>query len=171
MRLVKLCAPVLSLMVVLGACSQSNNSFNQTAQNLVDDQLIRQYLIDNQISAIRDTVLSSTPGDTTYLYYRIDSLGSGNNIQLTDTLTVQYTGKLLNGTVFYQTTDTTNAAFVLNTTIPAWELALQKVTPGSIIDIYTPSVLAYGYYGDPPGIPSNAVLIFNVKILKDSPAQ
>lgn len=153
---------VIWLTIFLGisatSCLKNSNNFNQTLQNQIDDQKIQTYLSQHSITAIKD----SSSG----LYYRIDSLGSGDSVKLMDTVTVKFIGSFLDGTVFDQTPDTAATAFVLDdSVIQAFQIGLPKIRVGGGIELFCPSVLGYGYYGYPPVVPSNTDLIFKVQLL------
>jgi FKBP-type peptidyl-prolyl cis-trans isomerase FklB len=106
------------------------------------------------------------------LQYKIVSEGSGPSPSPTDEVSVKYTGKLIDGTVF-DSTDKRNgepARFRVNGVIPGWTEALQKMKKGAVWELYIPSNLAYGTAGT-PGIPGNSTLIFNVELMDIHPSQ
>jgi FKBP-type peptidyl-prolyl cis-trans isomerase len=99
------------------------------------------------------------------LRYEIMKPGTGEAPKPTDTIKVNYTGTLLDGTVF-DSSDRQGkpAEYPLNKMIPGWIEGLQKITKGGKIKLYVPSQLAYGDEGR-PGIPPGAALIFDVELL------
>ena len=105
----------------------------------------------------------------TGLQYKVLSAGNGSTPVKTDTVTVEYTGRLLNGKVF-DTTDTRGepVSFKLTEVIPGWTEALQLMKEGSTWEVYIPSELAYGSRGVGVGGPigPNETLIFKIKLLK-----
>ncbi|MBX5439339.1 MAG: FKBP-type peptidyl-prolyl cis-trans isomerase [Thermoflavifilum sp.] len=153
----------LVALMTTSCLKNSDNNFNQALQNRLDDQALQQYLAFHGILAYRDTIML-LGGDTTYLYYVIDSVGDGDSVHLQDTITVHFWGKFLNDSTFAKA-DTTSLTTILQNTIPAWQIAVQKITAGGGIRIYAPSVLCYGYYGLPPIIPSNTPLIYKIQLL------
>jgi FKBP-type peptidyl-prolyl cis-trans isomerase len=81
-------------------------------------------------------------------------------------VTVHYTGKLIDGTVFDSSRERGEPAqFPVNRVIPGWTEALKMMKPGAVWVLYLPPSLAYG---DKPmrTIPANSVLIFDVELLK-----
>ena len=100
-----------------------------------------------------------------------ESTGSGDSAQLGDTLTVNYTGKLQDGTVFDTSVGKRPIQFVLGAgqVIPGWDQGLQGMKVGGKRLLVIPSDLAYGADGYGP-IPPNATLIFEVDLLAISHA-
>lgn len=100
------------------------------------------------------------------LQYRVITEGSGVKPSATDTVTVHYSGKLLDGTEFdssYARQEPVN--FPVNGVIAGWTEALQLMPQGSKWELFIPSDLAYGPGGNGP-IPPNAVLTFEVELLE-----
>ena len=83
----------------------------------------------------------------------------------TDKVTVQYRGKLLDGSEFDSTyTRGTPATFKVNGVIQGWQEALILMKPGAKWQLFVPPELAYGA-GPKPGIPGNSLLIFDVDLV------
>lgn len=129
-----------------------------------DDATIQKYLTDNRIT----TAQKQTSG----LYY-IPVITNPNGLRATvgRTVSVLYTGTLLDGTVFDASSKYGNTpiSFPLGAgrVIKGWDegIALMKLSEKSILLI--PSRYAYG--GNPPPsstIPANAVLRFEVELTK-----
>jgi FKBP-type peptidyl-prolyl cis-trans isomerase FklB len=82
-----------------------------------------------------------------------------------DQVTVQYRGKLLDGSEF----DSTYArgapvSFAVNGVIPGWQEALVLMKPGAKWQLFVPPDLAYGATPK-PGIPGGSLLIFDVELV------
>jgi len=91
--------------------------------------------------------------------------GSGPAPRASDTIRVNYEGKLADGTVFDSSIERGEpATFPLDEVIPCWTEALQHVKVGGRAEIVCPPDLAYGTDGR-PGIPPNAALVFDVHLL------
>lgn len=100
------------------------------------------------------------------LQYKIITPGTGPKPTKTDTVTVEYTGHLINGEVFDSTDKTGKpATFQVTQVIPGWTEALQLMPVGSTWELYIPSNLAYGSRNVGGMIGPNETLIFTVHLI------
>lgn len=100
------------------------------------------------------------------LQYKILETGTGEKPGKSDTVTVEYTGRLIDGTVFDSTEKTGKpATFQVSQVIPGWTEALQLMPAGSTWEIYVPSGLAYGPRSVGGPIGPNEMLIFKIHLL------
>lgn len=99
------------------------------------------------------------------------AVGSGRMAQAGDTVTVNYTGKLQDGTVFDTSLGKTPYSFVLGTgtVIAGWDQGLMGAQAGTKRILIVPPALAYGPNNYGP-IPGNSTLLFEVDVLKVEPA-
>ena len=100
------------------------------------------------------------------LRYVILQRGSGGSPSLGTTVTVHYTGSLLDGTLFdssYQRG--APARFRIGQVIPGWNEALLAMKKGEKRLLIIPPELAYGERGYPGVIPPNSFLVFEVELL------
>jgi FKBP-type peptidyl-prolyl cis-trans isomerase len=100
------------------------------------------------------------------LQYEVLSLGTGAMPVASDTVTVNYEGRLMDGTVFdssYARGEPTT--FRLDEVIPGWTEGVQLMPTGSKYRFYMPSELAYGARGAGGVIGPNEVLIFDVELI------
>jgi FKBP-type peptidyl-prolyl cis-trans isomerase len=101
------------------------------------------------------------------LCYKIIQTGGGDYPKPTQLVSVNYTGKLLNGTVFDSSAKHGGPAeFVLGQVIPGWAEGVQKINKGGKIRLFIPPELAYG--DTPPrgsGIMPDSALIFDIELL------
>ena len=101
------------------------------------------------------------------LQYIVDKEGTGAQPTATDEVTVHYTGKLLDGTVFDSSVNRGEpATFPLNRVIPGWTEGVQLMKEGAKYTFFIPSDLAYGPQGVPNAIPPHSTLIFDVELIK-----
>jgi FKBP-type peptidyl-prolyl cis-trans isomerase FkpA len=93
--------------------------------------------------------------------------GTGASPGVTDQVSVLYTGKLVDGTVFDSSAKHGNnpVTFPLNGVIPCWTEGVQKMKVGGKSKLVCPSDLAYGDDGRPPTIKPGATLVFEVELL------
>lgn len=95
--------------------------------------------------------------------------GTGDGAKAGDSVTVNYTGTLTNGTKFDSSLDTGRLPFKFtlgqNTVIQGWELGLLGMKAGEERKLTIPPELAYGAAGRPPVIPQNATLVFDITML------
>lgn len=100
------------------------------------------------------------------LQYEVIEEGNGTTPKATDRVTVHYTGRLIDGTVFDSSEERGEpATFGVNQVIPGWVEALQMMKEGAKWRLFIPSNLAYGSQGV-PGIGPDQTLIFDVTLLK-----
>jgi FKBP-type peptidyl-prolyl cis-trans isomerase FklB len=100
------------------------------------------------------------------LQYKVIKAGTGKKPKLTDTVTTQYRGTLINGTEFDSSyRHKRPATFQVNRVIPGWSEALQLMGVGSKWQLFIPPNLAYGEQGRGREIGPNATLIFEVELL------
>lgn len=100
------------------------------------------------------------------LQYKIITNASGPKPTKNDTVTVEYTGRLINGDVFDSTEKAGKpATFQLMQVIPGWTEALQLMPVGSTWELYVPSNLAYGVRNVGGLIGPNETLIFSVHLI------
>lgn len=100
------------------------------------------------------------------LQYTVNQEGKGEHPTATSTVTVHYTGKLIDGTVFDSSVERGEPiSFPLNQVIKGWTEGLQLMTPGSKYTFFIPSELGYGEQGAGGMIPGGATLIFDVELI------
>ena len=101
------------------------------------------------------------------LKYLVQTEGTGATPTRTSNVTVHYTGKLTNGTIFDSSVQRGQpASFVLSQVIPGWTEGLQLMKEGSKYTFYIPYALGYGEGGYPGVIPPKSDLIFEVELIK-----
>ncbi|MFV0548613.1 MAG: FKBP-type peptidyl-prolyl cis-trans isomerase [Limnobaculum xujianqingii] len=105
----------------------------------------------------------------TGLLYLVDKKGSGAAITDKDIVIVELQGMRVNGAVFEKTASpiTLKVADV----IPALRSGIKLAGRGGEIKLVVPPEQGYGAKGALPGIPPNATLIFNIKVLQVNPAK
>lgn len=101
------------------------------------------------------------------LQYKVVSSGPGKvSPKITDTVTVHYTGTLLDGTEFDSSVKRGQpATFPVGGVIKGWTEALQLMHQGDKFKLFIPPELAYGEHGAGSQIAPNSVLTFDVELL------
>lgn len=100
------------------------------------------------------------------LQYQVVKAGQGAKPGKNDSVTVEYTGKLINGEVFDSTEKSGKpVTFKVTQVIPGWTEALQLMSPGAEWNVYIPASLAYGEKGVGGPIGPNETLIFNIHLI------
>jgi FKBP-type peptidyl-prolyl cis-trans isomerase len=84
----------------------------------------------------------------------------------TDTVTVHYTGKLIDGTVFDSSEERGGpATFAVEKVIAGWAEAIQLMQVGEKFQLFIPQELGYRKRGVGSDIPPYATLVFDVELL------
>lgn len=123
-------------------------------------ELGKTFLADN---AKKDGVVVTASG----LQYKVIKEGNGVKPTAYDQVTVHYTGRLIDGTVFDSSVERgMPATFGVTQVIPGWVEALQMMREGDEWQLYIPSELAYGPNGAGGVIGPDATLIFDVQLIK-----
>jgi peptidylprolyl isomerase/FKBP-type peptidyl-prolyl cis-trans isomerase FklB len=106
------------------------------------------------------------------LQYEVVKKGEGKNAVPTDTVKVEYIGKLIDGTEFDSTAKHGEPAeFQVDQVIKGWSEALQLMNVGSKLHLVIPTELAYGENGAAPMIEPNSVLVFDVEMVSIAQAK
>lgn len=100
------------------------------------------------------------------LKYKIVQQGDGAKPGKDDTVTVEYTGTLVDGQVFDSTDKAGKpATFKVSQVIPGWTEALQLMPAGSTWEVFVPANLAYGSRSVGGPIGPNETLVFKIHLI------
>lgn len=128
------------------------------AQKALDEQT--KFLAENA----KDTTVKKTPKG---VQYKVIKAGAGISPKVSDKVQVHYIGALLDGTEFDNSVKRGEPLeFPVSAVIEGWQDLLQVMKEGDKVKAWIPSALAYGEAGVPPMIPANAMLVFEVELLK-----
>lgn len=109
----------------------------------------------------KDSIITTLSG----LQYKILKQGKGPKPNKSDKIKVNYTGKLIDGTIFdTNARQGTPIELKVNQVIPGWQEALQLMPVGSKYEIYVPYNLAYGDR-DLDIVKPYSALIFDIELL------
>lgn len=104
------------------------------------------------------------------LQYSILQQGTGKSPTAKSKVSVNYEGRLLDGTVFDSSIARNEAVeFQVSQVIAGWTEGLQLMNEGAKYRFYIPAKLAYGEIGAGDSIGPNSTLIFDVELLKVLP--
>lgn len=96
---------------------------------------------------------------------KLSKAGKGKTPKADGSVTVHYTGTLIDGTPFDSSRERGQAFTTrLTDVVPCWTKALQQMKPGSRAKVVCPADTAYGNRPVGP-IPANSVLVFDVEVL------
>ncbi len=132
-------------------------------QKATDDKLLAEYFAKYNI----------TPSKTrSGLYYVIGQKGEGNTAMRGQTVSVNYTGKTLDGKVFdsnldpeFRHVEPLVFEVGMGRVIKGWDEGLMLLNAGSKATLYIPSGLAYGERAMADKIAPNSILVFDVQLL------
>lgn len=143
---------VLLVAVFIAAFSScSKDSFDPAKQAAKDDAAIQAYIAANNLSATKDP---------SGVYYQVITPGTGAYPTVSSLITANYTGKLLNGSVFDAGSINSTA---LNTLVRGWQYGIPHINTGGRILLLIPSALGYGNTAN-GSIPSNSILLFTIDL-------
>jgi peptidylprolyl isomerase len=104
--------------------------------------------------------------DSTGLYVRDDTVGTGAVAERGRTVEVHYTGWLPDGSQFDSSEDGAPYTFALGEgqVIDGWDLGIAGMKAGGARTLVIPAPLGYGSRGAGRDIPPDAVLVFRVRL-------
>ncbi len=115
-------------------------------------------------NAAKDGVKTTASG----LQYVIKSEGTGKKPKPEDVVSVEYEGRLIDGTVFDSSKQNGGQPITipLNQVIPGWTEGVQLLKEGGEATFFIPAKLAYGERAAGEKIGPNSTLVFDVKLVK-----
>jgi FKBP-type peptidyl-prolyl cis-trans isomerase len=143
---------LFSFVLLLGGCVKDKTCVPKTVAS--EQATMQVYATANNM-----TVQAHPSG----MLYQIVNAGNGATPNLASLVSVRYTGKLMNGTIFDSRT-TTPTEFVLGQVITGWQLGVPLIQKGGTVRLIIPSSLAYGCTATGP-IPADAVLYFEIELV------
>jgi peptidylprolyl isomerase len=162
-RSLRSCLLLLLGLALFSSCKDEYKERYEDQQR-VDEQLIQQYLKDNNIQ--------NAQRQASGVYYIPQTPGNGTRVQKTSTVEMHSIGRLLNYTGYpkfestYENGQTKRVRLGLNQVVRGLEEGLLLLQQDEKATIIVPSGLGYGRYGNYSSIPGNAVLLYEVTILK-----
>uniref|UniRef100_A0A023GNK5 peptidylprolyl isomerase n=1 Tax=Amblyomma triste TaxID=251400 RepID=A0A023GNK5_AMBTT len=117
---------------------------------------------------VNPNAVDITPSQDGGVLKEVIRAGTGDETpQDGNSVSVHYTGKLLDGTEFDSSRKRGKFDFTLGSgsVIKAWEIGIKTMKKGEVATFTCRSDYAYGKQGSPPKIPPDATLIFEVELL------
>ena len=103
------------------------------------------------------------------LEYRVIEAGEGPSPKVSDVVTFEYEGRLENGEVFDSSEGKGPAQIPVFGVVPGFSEGLQLMQKGGTYALRLPPELGYGPQGQPPAIPPNSTIEFEVKLVDFRP--
>ncbi len=152
MRIKKL--RLILLILIVTGCSKSMDNCEAVSVTAPANEVsnLKSFLTANSII---------TTEDARGFFYQITQTGSGTAPTVCSNITVNYEGKLTDGTVF---DSGTNVSFPLENLIIGWQEGIPLIASGGTIILYLPPSFAYGSSGS-GSIPGNSNLIFTIDLI------
>lgn len=99
-------------------------------------------------------------------FYRVLHSGDANGAcpSPRSIVTVHYTGRTIDGSVFDSSRGGTAPAFRLSDLIEGWTIALTRMHCGDRWELYIPAEMGYGRFRQ-PGIPGGSTLVFDIELI------
>ncbi|GAA4754809.1 FKBP-type peptidyl-prolyl cis-trans isomerase [Flavisolibacter ginsenosidimutans] len=139
------------------SCSKNKCDYNECGIVAPSSEVasVQAYLTSNNITATQHC---------SGIFYAVDNPGSGKQPNGCSTVTVNYEGKLTNGTVFDHTSAGQPATFSLGDLITGFRNGAIQIKTGGKIHVYIPPSLGYGSRAS-GSIPANSILIFTIELV------
>ncbi len=150
------------LMAVAFTACEKDAPYDKETQLEIDDKIIAEYLVDSNVTAMEK--------HSSGLYYHIIEPGSGNAVSEEDTVTGNYTLKILKDSVLLSRSADSTFKFQLPGYIQGWKTGVSLIKPGGSIRLIVPSPLAYQQRAiTTPKIPPNSILDITLEIVSVKP--
>ena len=150
-KIILVCFVSFSLFAVAG-CFKDDGCKSKTPQS--EDAAMQDYAAANSMTVIKHS---------TGLYYQIVNQGTGPAPTASSRISVRYTGKLLNGTIFDVAT-TATGMYPLSGFITGWQIGIPLINKGGTIRLIVPSLYGYGCQAN-GAIPANSILFFEIELV------
>jgi FKBP-type peptidyl-prolyl cis-trans isomerase len=162
-RLVASAAVLLVLLV--GACGDEKKDPSQAGDSTEASSSAQPEVVGCSSDA------TELPGGLCYVDTKV---GDGPEVKKGDVLSMNYTGKLADGTVFDESAKHGGPfEFKLGAgaVIQGWDEGIPGMKVGGKRTLTIPPEMGYGESGYPPVIPPNATLVFDVEVVSVKPAK
>ena len=142
------------LLLNFYSCSTDNQNNDMQANLIQGEEFLKNNLLEDGVVEIKSG-----------LQYLVLELGDGESPSLDQTITADFHGTLLDGSVFWSSIDNGEPLVVqLSQLIPGCQESISLMSEGDSWRVFIHPDLAYGEAGR-PGIPANSALIFDISLL------
>lgn len=162
----KLYSKILLCFLLAAVCSlQATHVIAQVKTDSValsDDARLQAYFSQNNLQP------KKTPSG---LYYIVKRNGYGPQIRKRQAVTLNYSSRLLDGTLFDSNTDPKfghveplKVHTAQKEVIAGFDEGLMLLKTGAVATLFIPSALGYGAHPEDPSMPANAILVFDIEV-------
>ena len=142
------------LLLNFYSCSTDNQNNDMQANLIQGEEFLKNNLLEDGVIEIKSG-----------LQYLVLESGDGESPSLDQTITADFHGTLLDGSVFWSSIDNGEPLIVqLSQLIPGCQESISLMSEGDSWRVFIHPDLAYGEAGR-PGIPANSALIFDISLL------
>lgn len=160
---------LLFLLTTVGAAGYVIYQLNTEDAGLVNDT--NDVTSQQEPPVQEDSIVGQTienfnpPYDISELRFDDIVVGEGEEVQPSDTVTINYTGALASdGTIFDSSVGGEPATFPLDNLIVGWQEGIPGMKVGGVRRLYIPAAKGYGEAGSGSSIPPNSDLIFDIEL-------
>ena len=142
------------LLLNFYSCSTDDQNNDMQANLIQGEEFLKNNLLEDGVIEIKSG-----------LQYLVLESGDGESPSLDRTITADFHGTLLDGSVFWSSIDNGEPLIVqLSQLIPGCQESISLMSEGDSWRVFIHPDLAYGEAGR-PGIPANSALIFDISLL------
>ena len=142
------------LLLNFYSCSTDDQNNDMQANLIQGEEFLKNNLLEDGVIEIKSG-----------LQYLVLESGDGESPSLDQTITADFHGTLLDGSVFWSSIDNGEPLIVqLSQLIPGCQESISLMSEGDSWRVFIHPDLAYGEAGR-PGIPANSALIFDISLL------
>ncbi len=142
------------LLLNFYSCSTDDQNNDMQANLIQGEEFLKNNLLEDGVIEIKSG-----------LQYLVLESGDGESPSLDQTITADFHGTLLDGSVFWSSIDNGEPLVVqLSQLIPGCQESISLMSEGDSWRVFIHPDLAYGEAGR-PGIPANSALIFDISLL------
>lgn len=162
---------IIFLSLIIACRNNSENRIANTGPGKNEMADLNRYFVQKDRERIQNYIerknlkMAESP---TGLWYQILTEGNGNTFTDRDKLIIEYECSLLDGTKCYSSKTLGPKELILGRSEmePGLNEGLRMLKPGAEAIFILPPYLAYGLPGDGKKIPTRAIIVYNVHILR-----